>query len=275
MTGRKLCMSATPADYEMERSSAVVEQIVRPTGLVDPEIEVRPAEGQVDDLVEQIRRAVETGGRVLVTTLTKKMAEELTGYLKGLEITTRYMHSEIDALERVSILRELRLAQFDVLVGVNLLREGLDLPEVTLVAVMDADKEGFLRSRTSLVQTAGRAARNNVGKVIFYADAVTDSMKYALEETARRREIQLEYNRTHGVTPETVRKTREEIMRSTGIADIMGGKRKARGTGTRQETEAKSVPELERMMMEAASRLEFEEAARLRDIMRKLMEEKG
>ncbi len=273
MTGRKLCMSATPADYELERSSAVVEQIVRPTGLVDPEIEVRPAEGQVDDLVEQIRRAVETGGRVLVTTLTKKMAEELTGYLKGLEITTRYIHSEIDALERVSILRELRLAQFDVLVGVNLLREGLDLPEVTLVAVMDADKEGFLRSRTSLVQTAGRAARNNVGKVIFYADAVTDSMKYALEETARRREIQLEYNRTHGVTPETVRKTREEIIRSTGIADIMGAKRKARGTGTSQETEAKSVPELERMMMEAASRLEFEEAARLRDMMRKLMEE--
>ena len=273
ITGRKLCMSATPADYEMEKSQLVTEQIVRPTGLIDPEIEVRPAEGQVDDLVEQIRQATEKGGRVLVTTLTKKMAEELTGYLTGLMLRTRYIHSEIDALERVSILRELRLAEFDVLVGVNLLREGLDLPEVTLVAVMDADKEGFLRSRTSLVQTAGRAARNNVGKVLFYADKVTDSMAYAIEETRRRRLIQLEYNREHGITPETVKKTREEIIRSTGIADIMG-KTSAGKSGKPAEYNGESIVDLERRMMEAADKLEFEEAARLRDIMRKLMGEK-
>lgn len=273
ITGRKLCMSATPADYELEKSSLVTEQIVRPTGLVDPEIEVRPAEGQVDDLVEQVRLATEKGGRVLVTTLTKKMAEELTGYLTGLGLRTRYIHSEIDALERVSILRELRLAEFDVLVGVNLLREGLDLPEVTLVAVMDADKEGFLRSRTSLVQTAGRAARNNVGKVLFYADRITDSMAFAIDETARRRAIQLEYNRENGITPETVRKTREEIIRSTGIADIMGKKARTDKEAVPEIREGDSIPDLERRMMEAADRLEFEEAARLRDIMRKLMDE--
>jgi len=273
ITSRKLCMSATPADVEMERSSAVVEQIVRPTGLVDPVIEVRAAEGQVDDLVEQARKATELGGRVLITTLTKKMAEELSGYLSGLGLRTRYIHSEIDALERVSILRELRLADHDVLVGVNLLREGLDLPEVTLVAVMDADKEGFLRSRTSLVQTAGRAARNNAGKVIFYADRITDSMRYAMDETSRRRSIQLEYNRQHGITPATVLKTREEIIRSTGIADIMGKKVSAKASEDAARFTLDRVAELERLMMEAADNLEFEEAARLRDIMRKLMEQ--
>ena len=199
------------------------------------------------------------------------MAEELTGYLTGLVLRTRYIHSEIDALERVSILRELRLAEFDVLVGVNLLREGLDLPEVTLVAVMDADKEGFLRSRTSLVQTAGRAARNNVGKVLFYADRITDSMAYAIEETRRRRLIQLEYNREHGIKPKTVKKTREEIIRSTGIADIMGKKTSGSKAGKAAEYTGESIVDLERRMMEAADRLEFEEAARLRDIMRKLM----
>ncbi len=271
ITGRKLCMSATPANYELEKSSAIVEQIVRPTGLIDPEIEVRPAEGQVDDLVEQVRGATEGGGRVLITTLTKKMAEELTDYLMGLELRTRYIHSEIDALERVSILRELRLAGFDVLVGVNLLREGLDLPEVTLVAVMDADKEGFLRSRTSLVQTAGRAARNNAGKVIFYADRITDSMKFAIDETARRREIQIEYNREHGITPRTVTKTRQEIIRSTGIADIMGRKTSAAAEKEAACT-AENIADVERKMMQAADRLEFEEAARLRDVMRKFME---
>lgn len=273
ITGRKLCMSATPAAYELERSSGVIEQIVRPTGLVDPEIEVRPALGQVDDLVEQIRTATGKGGRVLVTTITKKMAEELSGYLSGLDMKTKYIHSEIDALERVSILRELRLAEFDVLVGVNLLREGLDLPEVTLVAVMDADKEGFLRSRTSLVQTAGRAARNNVGKVIFYADRVTDSMAWAMDETARRRAIQLDYNRSHGITPRTVTKSREEIIRSTGIADIMGKKALTPAEARSEKYTLENIASLERKMMDAAERLEFEEAARLRDIMRKLMEQ--
>lgn len=272
MTGMKLCMSATPAEYELERSSRIIEQIVRPTGLVDPEIEVRPALGQVDDLVEQTRTATAKGGRVLVTTITKKMAEELSGYLSGLDMRTKYIHSEIDALERVSILRELRLAEFDVLVGVNLLREGLDLPEVTLVAVMDADKEGFLRSRTSLVQTAGRAARNNVGKVIFYADTVTDSMAWAMDETARRRAIQLEYNRSHGITPRTVTKSREEIIRSTGIADIMGKKASTPAEARTERYTLENIASLEAKMMEAAERLEFEEAARLRDIMRKLME---
>ncbi|PIE52727.1 excinuclease ABC subunit B [Candidatus Fermentibacteria bacterium] len=274
ITGRKLCMSATPADYELDKSEAVVEQIVRPTGLVDPEIEVRTARGQVDDLVEQIRNATEGGGRVLITTLTKRMAEELTSYLAGLDIKTRYIHSEIDALERVSILRDLRLADFQVLVGVNLLREGLDLPEVSLVAVMDADKEGFLRSRTSLVQTAGRAARNNTGKVIFYGDRITDSMKLAMEETGRRREIQLEYNRIHGITPRTVSKTREEIIRSTGIADIMGKSTEYASTPSESYT-AESIAEIERQMMKAADRLEFEEAARFRDILRNLMEKRS
>ena len=271
ITGRKICMSATPAEYELEKSDKIVEQIVRPTGLADPVIEVRPAEGQVDDLVEQVRSATEHSGRVLITTLTKKMAEELTDYLRRLDLRTRYIHSEIDALERVSILRELRLAEFDVLVGVNLLREGLDLPEVTLVAVMDADKEGFLRSKTSLVQTAGRAARNNIGKVIFYADRITASMKYALDETARRRAIQLEYNLVHGITPATIVKTREEIIRSTGIADIMGKKKTQTAAGQTENWSPGRIAEVEEKMMEAAENLEFEEAARYRDIMKKLL----
>jgi len=271
ITGRKICMSATPADYELEQSEKIVEQIVRPTGLTDPVIEVKPAEGQVDDLVEQVRDAMEHSGRVLITTLTKKMAEELTDYLRRLDFRTRYIHSEIDALERVSILRELRLAEFDVLVGVNLLREGLDLPEVTLVAVMDADKEGFLRSKTSLVQTAGRAARNNAGKVIFYADRVTASMKYALDETARRRAIQLEYNRVHGIIPATIVKSRDEIIRSTGIADIMGKKKTKKTSSESEHWSTSRIAEVEKKMMEAAENLEFEEAARYRDIMKKLL----
>ncbi len=271
ITQRKICMSATPAPYELEISQQIVEQIVRPTGLIDPVIDVRPAEGQVDDLVEQVRTATERSGRVLVTTLTKKMAEELTDYLARLDFRTKYIHSEIDALERVSILRELRLAEFDVLVGVNLLREGLDLPEVTLVAVMDADKEGFLRSRTSLVQTAGRAARNNAGRVIFYADKITDSMKFALDETARRRSIQMEYNRVNGVTPTTIVKTREEIIRSTGIADIMGKKKSLMISAKAENYTVDRIAEVEIKMLKAADDLEFEEAARLRDIMKKLL----
>jgi len=271
ITGRKVCMSATPSDYEMERSNQIVEQIVRPTGLIDPEIEVRPAEGQVDDLVEQIRQATEKSGRVLVTTLTKKMAEELTNYLKRLDFRTKYIHSEIDALERVSILRELRLAEFDVLVGVNLLREGLDLPEVTLVAVMDADKEGFLRSKTSLVQTAGRAARNNAGKVIFYADKITASMKYALDETARRRKIQIQYNLENNITPATVTKTRDEIISSTGIADIMGKKEKMRVAEDTEQYHVADITDFERKMIDAADNLEFELAAKYRDIIKKVL----
>ncbi len=271
ITGRKICMSATPANYELEISQKIVEQIVRPTGLIDPVIEVRPAQGQVDDLVEQVRTATEKAGRVLITTLTKKMAEELTDYLRRLDFRTKYIHSEIDALERVSILRELRLAEFDVLVGVNLLREGLDLPEVILVAVMDADKEGFLRSRTSLVQTAGRAARNNIGKVIFYADRITDSMKFALNETARRRDIQTEYNKLHGVIPTTIVKSRDEIIRSTGIADIMGRKKSLMAAEKAESYTVERIAEVERRMIEAADHLEFEEAARYRDIMKKLL----
>ena len=272
ITGPKICMSATPADFELSRSSVVVQQIVRPTGLVDPEMEVRPASTQIDDLVEEVRRAVESSGRVLVTTLTKKMAEELTTYLQELSVSARYIHSEVDALERVSILRELRLADFDVLVGVNLLREGLDLPEVSLVAILDADKEGFLRSRTSLIQTAGRAARNMAGKVILYADRVTDSMEYAMEETARRRTIQLEYNRSHGITPEGIRKSRDEIIRATSIADIFRAQAKVEEDvldevpGTREE----AVVFLEKKMLEAAERLDFESAAKFRDAMRRL-----
>jgi excinuclease ABC subunit B len=273
VTGSKVCLSATPAEFETGLSGQIVEQIVRPTGLVDPEITVRPASGQVDDLVEEIRTTVEGGGRVLVTTLTKKMAEELTSWLEDLGVRARYVHSEIDALERVSILRDLRLAEFDVLVGVNLLREGLDLPEVAVVAILDADKEGFLRSRTSLIQTAGRAARNMTGRVILYADTVTDSMSEAMEETGRRRKIQLEYNREHGIVPVGISKSREEIIRVTAIADMVRGV-------DREEEKPVEIPEdpaeaaivLERKMMEAARDLEFEKAASFRDALRKILD---
>ena len=277
VTGRKICMSATPSQFELERSGQVVEQIVRPTGLVDPELEVRPAVTQVDDLLEETRRAVAAGERILVTTLTKKMAEELTGYFLDLSIRAKYIHSEIDALERVSILRELRLADFDVLVGVNLLREGLDLPEVALVAILDADKEGFLRSRTSLIQTAGRAARNLAGRVILYADRVTDSMSAAMEVTSRRREIQLDFNREHGIVPESVTKSREEIISATSIADMFSP---ADVTTATEDESAQGTPEemvvfLERKMLEAADRLDFEAAASYRDRMREALKASG
>ncbi len=269
ITGQKICMSATPAEFELERSSRVVQQIVRPTGLVDPRMEVRPAATQIDDLVSEVRQAVETGGRVLVTTLTKKMAEELTSFFQDLSINSRYIHSEVDALERVSILRELRLAEFDVLIGVNLLREGLDLPEVSLVAILDADKEGFLRSRTSLVQTAGRAARNMAGRVILYADRITDSMEYAISETSRRRTIQLKYNEEHNITPESIRKSREEIISATSIADIF--KRPEENIAPDiPGTPSEAMIFLERKMLEAAEKLDFETAARYRDLMRKV-----
>jgi len=263
-------MSATPAEFELERSSRIVQQIVRPTGLVDPEMEVRPASSQIDDLVGEVRKAVDSGGRVLVTALTKKMAEELTSYFQDLSINSRYIHSEVDALERVSILRELRLAEFDVLIGVNLLREGLDLPEVSLVAILDADKEGFLRSRTSLVQTAGRAARNMAGRVILYADRITDSMDYAISETSRRRAIQLKYNEDNNITPESIRKSRREILNATSIADIYrASESESEITEDMTGTPEEIVMLLERKMLEAAERLDFETAAKYRDAMRK------
>ncbi len=272
ITGRKICMSATPASFELDHSSQIVQQIVRPTGLVDPELEVRPAVSQVDDLVGETRRAIESGERVLVTTLTKKMAEELTSYFQDLSINARYIHSEVDALERVSILRELRLADFDVLVGVNLLREGLDLPEVAMVAILDADKEGFLRSRTSLIQTAGRAARNLTGRVILYADRITDSMEYAITETARRRKIQIQYNLEHDITPESIIKSREEILKATSIADIFKSSvSKDDITEDIPESPDEAVQYLEKKMLEAAEKLDFETAAKYRDTMRKLL----
>ncbi len=270
VAGQKICMSATPSPYELERSAQVVELIARPTGLVDPEIVVRPASGQIDDLLEECRRVIADGGRVLVTTLTKKTAEQLAAWLAEAGIEARYVHSEIDALERVSILRDLRLAEFDVLVGVNLLREGLDLPEVSLVAILDADKEGFLRSRTSLVQTAGRAARNLAGRVLLYADEVTDSMREAMEETARRRAIQLRYNEIHGIVPRTMVKTRAEILQATSMADSFREGGEPRGVGLPAGEPAETAAEIERRMLDAASRLEFEEAARLRDLLRRL-----
>jgi excinuclease ABC subunit B len=269
-------ISATPDDYELEKSGGVVtEQIIRPTGLVDPEIVVKPLATQVDDLIEEIRKRTANKERVLVTTLTKRMAEDLTDYLKTLNIRIRYLHSEIDAIDRVEIIRDLRLAEFDVLVGINLLREGLDLPEVSLVAILDADKEGFLRSEKSLIQTAGRAARNIFGQVILYADRITGSMQRAINETNRRRHKQLEYNDKHNITPATIFKTREEIMRATAFAD-----------SKTKEEEQVLLPEffkhlemsakvdfLKQSMKRAADNLEFEEATFYRDKLREL--EKG
>ena len=270
-------VSATPRPYEIGHSGAVVEQVVRPTGLVDPELEVRPAGSQVDDLLSEIRLRVEAGERVLVTTLTKRMAEDLTDYLNDHDVRVRYLHSDIDTVERVEIIRDLRLGEFDVLVGINLLREGLDMPEVSLVAVLDADKEGFLRSEGSLIQTIGRAARNASGKAILYADKVTGSMRRAIEETERRREKQLSYNRQHGITPKTIRKA---------IADIMEGARAGAPVSPRayarvaeEQTEyasltprqlASRIKALEKQMYQHARDLEFEEAARVRDQLRAL-----
>jgi excinuclease ABC subunit B len=273
MIHRAIFVSATPAEHELERSGGVVvEQIIRPTGLMDPKISVRPTAGQIDDLLEEIRQRVERQERVLVTTLTKRMAEDLADYLSQLNVRVRYLHSEIDALERVDILRDLRLAEFDVLVGINLLREGLDLPEVSLVVILDADKEGFLRSERSLIQTAGRAARNVGGEVIMYADQITDSMHRAIDETERRRKIQDQYNRQHHITPRSIYKTIDEIMKTTRVAD-------SRLTPAVKEPVAPYLSEmdreeqleaLERAMHEAAARLEFEKAAQYRDELERL-----
>jgi excinuclease ABC subunit B len=265
-----LFVSATPSNYEMDKSEGLfVEQIIRPTGLLDPEIEVRPTKGQVDDLLDEIRIHAEKGERVLVTTLTKKMSENLADYLKRLDVRVRYLHSEIKSLERVEILRDLRLGHFDVLVGINLLREGLDLPEVSLVAILDADKEGFLRSETSLMQTSGRAARNAAGHVIFYADRVTKSMDKVIKETNRRRIIQAKYNEDHGIEPKTIRKTVDEILASTKAAherrtdDISVGEIDDHDLSP--EAKIELIARLEDQMFRAAEALEFEKASVIRD----------
>ena len=270
LVGPTLYVSATPAGFELAKSrGVVVEQIIRPTGLIDPEIVIKPIEHQVDDLLGEIRERVTRKERVLVTTLTKRMSEDLTDYLGEMGVRVRYLHSDVDALERVEILRGLRLAEFDVLVGINLLREGLDLPEVSLVAILDADKEGFLRSERSLIQTAGRAARNAGGRVVMYADQITDSMRRAIEETNRRREKQLAYNHEHGITPRTIVKTVEEIMQSTSVADAIGkGEQdevRALLSSLDREDPQALIARLEGEMLAAARALDFERAASLRD----------
>jgi excinuclease ABC subunit B len=272
-------LSATPGPYELDVSSQVVEQIVRPTGLVDPEVIVKPTKGQIDDLMAEINARIERDQRVLVTTLTKKMAEDLSDYLLEQGLRVRYLHSNVDTIERIEILRALRLGEFDVLVGINLLREGLDLPEVSLVAILDADKEGFLRSDTSLIQTIGRAARNVDGQVIMYADAVTDSMRRAIGETQRRRQLQVAYNAEHGIEPQSIRKAVNDILAhlrpEEGAPVPAQGRRRGRpGAAERLRTELADLPPtelgrliqtLEEEMHEAAADLRFEYAARLRD----------
>jgi len=270
LTGPTIFVSATPADYEFGKSRGViVEQIIRPTGLVDPDLVIKPVANQVDDLLDEIRTVTARRERALVTTLTKRMAEDLTDYMAEAGVRVRYLHSDVDALERVEILRGLRLGEFDVLVGINLLREGLDLPEVSLVAILDADKEGFLRSERSLIQTAGRASRNVQGRVVLYADTVTDSMRRALDETHRRREKQVAYNRAHGITPKTILKSVEEILQSTTVADAIGSSqrdqiRELLDAAGRDDAGA-LIAKLEGEMLDAARQLDFEQAASLRD----------
>jgi excinuclease ABC subunit B len=273
--GQMVMVSATPGEFERRSSARIVEQIVRPTGIVDPEVEVRETRNQIDDLMNEIRRRAESGERVLVTTLTKKMAEDLTGYLLEHGFRVRYLHSEVDTLERIQIVRDLRLGEFDVLVGVNLLREGLDLPEVSLVGILDADKEGFLRGETSLIQTIGRAARNVRGTVLMYADRETEAMRTAIRETDRRREIQLAYNREHGITPETVQKGISEISEFLAMESRAApARRRRRRDDGRPISEPgqleKLIVELEEEMLAAAEELRFEEAARIRDEIKEL-----
>lgn len=264
-TGQKIFVSATPGEFERERSSRIAEQVIRPTGLLDPEISVRPVEGQIDDLVSEINERAAKGERVLVTTLTKHMAEDLTAYLENLDIKVRYMHHDVDTIERMEIIRGLRLGEFDVLVGINLLREGLDIPEVSLVAILDADKEGFLRSETSLIQTIGRAARNAEGKVIMYADSVTPSMERAITETNRRREKQMRYNEEHGIVPKTIVKDVRDVIEISSKS----GDDKSLSKLSKKEREAMII-RLTAEMKAAAKILEFEHAAYLRDKIEKL-----
>ena len=261
-----LCVSATPGPWELSRCTQVAEQIIRPTGLVDPEIFLRPIEGQIDDILSEVRLTAKKGYRTLITTLTKRMAEDLTEYLDGMGVRVRYMHSDIDTLDRMEIIRDLRLGEFDVLVGINLLREGLDLPEVGLVAILDADKEGFLRSETSLIQTIGRAARNAEARVLLYADTVTPSMQRAMDETERRRKKQMAYNAEHGITPRTIRK---EVSALLGISH----RAEAGETAYSEQEKAARIEILKEQMQQAARELEFEEAAKLRDEIKKLMGE--
>jgi len=276
--GQVVFVSATPSEYELEKSEGiVVEQVIRPTGLMDPEIDVRPTEGQIDDLIEEIQQRIAKHQRVLVTTLTKRMSEDLTDYLVNLNLRVRYLHSEIDPLERVSILRDLRLGEFDVLVGINLLREGLDLPEVSLVAILDADKEGFLRSETSLLQVSGRAARHVDGKVIFYGDKITRSMQKVIDITTTRREKQAQYNRENGITPETIYKSADEIRGTTMVADSLTKKAERVNESIKRYSKSHEKNELLELMrkdmLTAAEALDFERAVLLRDEIKKLEKE--
>jgi excinuclease ABC subunit B len=266
-------VSATPKPYEYERSQQVVEQLVRPTGLLEPTVEVKPVKGQIDDLIYQIRDRVQKGERCLVTTLTKRMAEELSDYLREMDIKTHYLHSEVETLERVEILRDLRLGVYDAVVGINLLREGLDLPEVSLVAILDADKEGYLRSEEALIQTMGRAARHLNAHVIMYADTVTQSMRKAIEETGRRRQVQEVYNKEHGITPQGIRKTIKDITeRVQAVAET---RTPYSVTPMSREEMAQLIKQLESQMKAAAKNLEFEKAAMIRDRIIELRKDEG
>ncbi|MCM3745323.1 excinuclease ABC subunit UvrB [Sporosarcina luteola] len=272
---KAIYVSATPGPYEIEHTPEMVQQIIRPTGLLDPVIDVRPIEGQIDNLIDEINERTKRNERVLITTLTKKMSEDLTDYLKDIGIKVQYLHSEIKTLERIEIIRELRLGTYDVLVGINLLREGLDIPEVSLVAILDADKEGFLRSERALIQTIGRAARNSEGKVIMYADRYTDSMKKAIDETARRREIQIAYNEKHGITPTTIKKDVRAVIRATQVAEeeVSFLEKATQGKKLSKEEKVKLLATLEKEMKEAAKALDFERAAELRDTILELKAE--
>ena len=262
-----LFVSATPGDYEESHELLRAEQIIRPTGLLDPKVEVRPVEGQIDDLIGEVHKEVEKGNKILITTLTKRMAEDLTEYMKDLGIRVKYLHSDIDTLERTQIIRDMRLNVFDVLVGINLLREGLDIPEITLVAILDADKEGFLRSEVSLIQTIGRAARNAEGRVIMYADVMTDSMRLAIDETMRRRALQEKYNQEHGITPKTIKKAvRDLISISKAVAETEDKMMKDPESMSKKELE-KLIAQVKKQMQAAAADLNFEMAAQLRDKM--------
>jgi excinuclease ABC subunit B len=290
LIGQTIFVSATPGEYELQQTGGVVvEQVVRPTGLIEPPIEVRPSVNQIDDLLDEIDKTVKKGDRVLVTTLTKRMAEEMDKYLGRINIKSKYIHSDVDTLERIEILRSLRLGDINVLVGVNLLREGLDLPEVALVAILDADKEGFLRNERSLTQTAGRAARNVDGKVIFYADKMTMSMQRTIDETNRRREKQVAYNTLHNITPTTVNKSIDQIMKQTSVLDIKGFDESKPyaimgdaqlNTAAEEQVSYKTIPQMEKaiaqtkkLMERAAKDLNFMEAATLRDEMFRLQKE--